>query len=77
MWFPVKKQDNKTMLLVSADKKDLTGDEVLSRVQSAGDIKDIKTWKNGKQTGQYYYRLVKGYQSRPAARKPVASAPID
>ena len=77
MWFPVKKQNNKTMLLVSEDIKDLTSDKVLSRVQSAGDIKDIKTWKNGKQTGQYYYRLVKGYQSRPAARKPVASAPID
>lgn len=72
MWFPIKNQNNKAMLLVSAYKKDLTGDEVLSRVQSAGDIKDIKTWKNGKQTGQYYYRLVKGYQG-----KPVASSPTD
>ena len=77
MWFPVKKQTNKAMLLVSSDKKDLTGDEVLSRVQSAGEIKDIKTWKNGKQTGQYYYRLVKGYQGKPVASKPVASTPLD
>mgnify|MGYP001174053333 CR=1 FL=1 len=77
LWFPVKKQNNKAMLLVSGDMKDLTGDEVLSRVQSAGEIKDIKTWKNGKQTGQYYYRLVKGYQGKPVATKPVASAPLD
>jgi hypothetical protein len=46
-------------------------------VKAVGDIKDIRTWKNGKQTGQYYYRLVKGYQSKPAVSNPVATAPID
>lgn len=77
LWFPIEKQNNKTMLLVSEDIDDLTSDKVLSRVKAVGDIKDIKTWKNGKQTGQYYYRLVKGYQSKPAVSNPVATAPID
>jgi dolichol-phosphate mannosyltransferase len=77
LWFPVEKQHNKTMLLVSEDIKDLTDEDVLSRVQTAGEIKDIKTWKGGKQTGHYYYRLVTGYHSKPVASKPDASAPID
>lgn len=77
LWFPIEKQNNKTMLLVSEDIDDLTSDKVLSRVKAVGDIKDIKTRKNGKQTGQYYYRLVKGYQSKPAVSNPVATAPID
>jgi len=68
LWFPLEKQNNRTMLLVTNDIKDLTGDSVLSRVQTAGEIKDIKTWKDGKQTGQYYYRLVTGYQSRSAVK---------
>jgi dolichol-phosphate mannosyltransferase len=77
LWFPVEKQNNKTMLLVSEDIKDLTDEDVLSRVQTAGEIKDIKTWKGGKQTGHYYYRLVTGYHGKSIASKPNVSAPID
>lgn len=63
-WFPVEEQNNRTMLLVSKSIANLSSDDVVSRVQQAGDIKDIKIWKNGMPVGLYYYRLVKGYQSK-------------
>jgi len=63
-WFPIEEQDNKTMLLVSSNIGALTSNEVASRVKSMGEIKEIKTWRNGKQTGRYYYRLVNGYKGK-------------
>lgn len=77
MWFPVEKQNGKTMLLVSDDKDDLSDEDVLSRAQPVSDIQEIETWKNGKSTGHYYYRLVKDYQSRSAANRPAADSSTD
>jgi dolichol-phosphate mannosyltransferase len=65
-WFPMSEQNNKTMLLVSRSIDNLTSDNVRSRVQQMGDIKEIKLWKNGRLAGRYYYSLVKGYQSKQA-----------
>ena len=62
-WFPIEEQKNKTLLLVSKSMANLTSDDVLSRARQAGDIKEIKLWKNSRPVGLYYYRLVKGYQS--------------
>lgn len=69
LWFPIEKQSNQAMLLVSEEMNDLTNDRVLSRVKVAGAIQEIKTQKNGKQTGTYYYRLVKGYQGKSIVNK--------
>ncbi len=65
-WFPMSEQNNKTMLLVSRSIDNLTSDNVRSRVQQMGDIKEIKLWKNDRLAGRYYYSLVKGYQSKQA-----------
>lgn len=77
MWFPLEQQDGKTMLLVSEDKDDLSDQDVLSRAQPVSEIQEIETWKNGKSTGRYYYRLVKSYQNRPAAEKPADDSSAD
>lgn len=76
-WFPIEKQTNKTMLLVGRNIANLTSDNVLSRVRQAGDIKDIKLWKNGRPAGLYYYRLVKGYQSEWPEGNAPAVTPSD
>jgi dolichol-phosphate mannosyltransferase len=62
-WFPAATQNGKTMLLVGEKMDELNGENVLSRAKPMSETKEIKTWKNGKQTGTYYYRLVKDYQS--------------
>ncbi len=66
-WFPMDEQNNKTLLLVGRNRADLTSENVLSRVEQAQEIKEIKIYKNGRQIGLYYYRMVKGYRSQPAA----------
>ena len=63
LWFPASEQENRTMLLVGESERDLNSNEVLSRVQTAGEIKEIIAHKMGKPTGHYYYRLVTGYHS--------------
>ena len=63
-WFPIEEQNNRNILLVSKNVANLNSDEVISRVQQAGDIKDITLWKNSRSVGLYYYRLVKGYQRK-------------
>jgi len=70
LWFPPEKQNGKTMLLVSDNIDDLSSDQVLSRVATAGDIQTIKVSRDGKPTRPYYYRLVKGYHSKPVGKQP-------
>ena len=64
-WFPIEQQKGKTLLLVSEKADDLNSELVLSRSTPIGKTMPISTWKNGKQTGTYYYRLVKNYQAKP------------
>ena len=64
LWFPATRQNGKAMLLVSKDASSLGNDRVLSRVKTAGEIKEIDVRKNGKPAGRYYARLVTGYQAR-------------
>jgi dolichol-phosphate mannosyltransferase len=61
LWFPIKEQYDKPMLLVGESIEELDSAEVLSRVNSAGPITAIKAKKADKITGQYYYRLIEGY----------------
>ena len=61
-WFPAAEQTGKTMLLVGEKLDELNGAVVLSRATPIGDIKSITTWKNGKQTGTYYTRLIGNYR---------------
>jgi dolichol-phosphate mannosyltransferase len=63
LWFPAVQQNGKTMLLVGKDASGLSTEKVLSRVKTAGDIREIGVWKHGKPAGRYYYRLVTGYQA--------------
>ena len=63
LWFPAAQQNGKTMLLVGKDASGLNTEKVLSRVKTAGDIREIGVWKHGKPAGRYYYRLVTGYQA--------------
>ena len=65
-WFPTAQQNAKTMLLVDEKKDELNSEIVLSRSTPIGEIKTISTWKNGKQTGTYYYRLVNNYIGKPS-----------
>ena len=65
-WFPTVQQNAKTMLLVGEKIDDLNSEIVRSRSTPIGEIKTISTWKNGKQTGTYYYRLVDNYIGRPS-----------
>ena len=65
-WFPSAEQTGKTMLLVGEKIDELNSEIVLSRSTPIGEIKTISTWKNGKQTGTYYYRLVSNYLGKPS-----------
>jgi dolichol-phosphate mannosyltransferase len=67
LWFPASQQNGKTMLLVGKDVSILSSPKVLSRVKTAGDIRQIEVWKQGKPAGRYYYRLVTGYQAAAAS----------
>jgi len=67
LWFPTGQQNGKTMLLVGRDASILSTEKVLSRVKTAGDIREIGVWKHGKPAGRYYYRLVTGYQAAAAS----------
>lgn len=70
-WFPAAQQAGKTMLLISEKKDELNSTIVLSRSTPITEIKTISTWKNSKQTGTYFYRLVSNYQA------PISQLPID
>jgi dolichol-phosphate mannosyltransferase len=61
LWFPIDQQTGKTLLLVAKDAASLSNGRVLSRVQTAGDIREIAVHKQGKPAGRYYARLVTGY----------------
>ncbi len=63
LWFPIAKQEGKSMLLVAENVSDLSSEAVISRVKTMGEIKEITAQKDGKTTGHYYYRLVTGYHS--------------
>lgn len=72
-WFPVDQQNDKTLLLIGRNKADLIDGNVLSHIEQAQEIKEIKINKNGQQVGLYYYRVAKGYQSQPAIDKDPAN----
>ena len=76
-WFPTEEQNNKTLLLVSRSIANLTRNDVYSRIQQAGDIKEIKLSKNGKPVGHYYYRLVNGYQNQQAGHNAATAISSD
>jgi dolichol-phosphate mannosyltransferase len=61
LWFPIDQQTGKTLLLVAKDAASLSNGRVLSRVQTAGDIREIAVHKQGKPAGRYYVRMVTGY----------------
>ncbi|MCB1823803.1 MAG: glycosyltransferase family 39 protein [Candidatus Competibacteraceae bacterium] len=68
-WFPLGRQNDKTLLLVGRNRADLTSESVLSHMEQVQEIKEIKVRKNGQQVGLYYYRVAKGYRSQPVIDK--------
>lgn len=78
LWFPIDQQTGKTLLLVANNAASLSNERVLSRVQTAGDIKTIDVYKQGKPSGRYYTRLVTGYHDvAVAGDKPKADSETD
>ncbi len=76
-WFPAATQNGKTLLLVSEKMDELNGESVLSRTKPVSEIKEINIWKNGKQTGTYYYRLVINYQEKVTDKHPIVDSSDD
>ena len=68
-WFPLAQQHGKTMLLVSNDKNHLQTNRVLKRTTTVGEISEVIVSKNGRPSGRYYYRLIKGYQEKSTANE--------
>ncbi|MDG4552729.1 MAG: glycosyltransferase family 39 protein [Candidatus Competibacter sp.] len=66
-WFPINRQNNKTLLLVGRNRSDLASKIVFSHVKQAQEIKEINIYKNNRQVGLYYYRVVEGYRSQSTA----------
>ena len=62
-------QHGKTMLLVSNDKNHLQTNRVLERATTVGEISEVIVSKNGRPSGRYYYRLIKGYQEKSTANE--------
>ncbi|MEH6873751.1 MAG: glycosyltransferase family 39 protein [Candidatus Competibacter sp.] len=75
-WFPMDQQNNKTLLLIGRNKADLIDGNILSHIERAQEIKEIKINKNGQQVGLYYYRVAKGYRSQPAIDKDPANTQL-
>ena len=75
-WFPTAEQNGKTMLLVSEKMDELNNPIVLARTIPIGEIKTLTIWKNGKQTGTYYIRLVGNYRGQ-ASKLPTDDAGSD
>jgi dolichol-phosphate mannosyltransferase len=65
-WFPAVAQNGKTMLLVGEKPEELSDEALQSRATPLSEAEKIIASKNGKQTGTYYYRLVKNYQAKAA-----------
>jgi len=61
LWFPIGAQEGKNMLLVGESAHDLNSQDVISRVENAGEIKSIDAYKFGKPVGHYHYRFVEDY----------------
>jgi dolichol-phosphate mannosyltransferase len=63
-WFPAAAQNGKTMLLVGEKSEELSNEVLQPRATPLTETEKIIAGKNGKQTGTYYYRLVKNYQAK-------------
>jgi dolichol-phosphate mannosyltransferase len=73
-WFPGIINENRTMILVSAKRSYLEGNNILSRVKEMGDIQEITVHKNGKPVGRFFYVVTKGYTNiKRQANSPEAS----
>jgi hypothetical protein len=72
-WFSTTEQNGKTMLLVAEKSVELNSPIVLARATPIGEIQTIITYKNGKQTGTYFTRLVSNYRGQ-ASKLPTDDA---
>jgi dolichol-phosphate mannosyltransferase len=75
-WFPTTEQTGKTMLLVGEKSDELNSPIVLARSTPISEIQTNITYKNGKQTGIYYTRLVSNYRDQ-ASKLPTDDAGSD
>ena len=66
-WFPVDRQNGKTMLLIGEKETVLESPAIRSRVESLGEIHQLDVRKNGRTAGRYYYRLVRNYHAEEDA----------
>ena len=61
-WISPGNQEGRTMILVACDPDDLRSDKIGHYFNKMGDLRAIGLSRNGKSTGQCYYRIAEGYR---------------
>lgn len=64
-WFPPESLDGRSMLLISKDAETQRNDYFKWYVRKIHNVRGIFIEKNGEVLGEYYYRLVRGYNHIP------------
>jgi dolichol-phosphate mannosyltransferase len=65
-WFPPRKQEGRTLLLVAWDRSDLAGSRIESSVERPGRIQEGVVTRNGEPVRPFYFRLADGYRGAAA-----------
>lgn len=62
-WFPTAKQEGKSLVLVSPDRKDMTREDVLQRVERLEPVRELTVHRGSSVVGHYYARVGHGYRT--------------
>jgi dolichol-phosphate mannosyltransferase len=62
-WFPVDRQEGRTLLLVAWDRSDLASERLAPSVERLGPIEDGIIMRDNRVVRHYYYRLAEGYRA--------------
>jgi len=60
-WFPPAQQEKRPMVLVGYKAEHVQDDLIKDYIERATPIKEILSYKSGRITGRYYYRIIYGY----------------
>ena len=62
-WFPVDRQEGRTLLLVAWDRSDLASERLAPSVERLGPIEEGLIMRDDRVIRHYYYRLAYGYRA--------------
>jgi dolichol-phosphate mannosyltransferase len=62
-WFPAAAQEGKSLVLVSPDRKDMTREDVLQRVERLEPVRELIVRRGNSVVGHYYARVGHGYRT--------------